>query len=94
MNWHKIFFQDFFKVVKWRKCEADYSLLSLRFRLCGTLTYLPLLSMVLGTGVTLPLYIFGKLCVVGVTVNNEQSEGITGIGYSMLQQMGLEIVIL
>jgi len=55
---------------------------------------MPLLSMVLGTGVTLPLYIFGKLCVVGVTVNNEQSEGITGIGYSMLQQMGLEIVIL
>ena len=55
---------------------------------------MPLLSMVLGTGVTLLLYIFGKLCVVGVTVNNEQSEGITGIGYSMLQQMGLEIVIL
>ena len=53
-----------------------------------------LLSMVLGTGVTLPLYIFGKLCVVGVTVNNEQSEDMTGIGHSMLKQMGLQIVIL
>lgn len=54
---------------------------------------MPLLSMVLSTGVTLPLYIFGKLCVVGV-VNNEQSESMAGIGYSMLKQMGLEIVIL
>jgi hypothetical protein len=54
---------------------------------------MPLLSMVLvGTGVILPLYIFGKLCVVGVTINNEQSEGVTEIGYSMLKQMGMEIV--
>ena len=39
------------------------------------LLYMPVLSMVLGTGVTLPLYISGKLCVIGVTINNEQIEG-------------------
>jgi hypothetical protein len=50
--------------------------------------------MLLGTGVTLHLYIFGKLCVAGVTINSEQSEGMIGIGHNMLKQMGLEIVIL
>ena len=55
---------------------------------------MPLMTLVFCTGVTLPLCIFGKLCVVGVTVSNEQSEYMTGIGYSMLKQMGIEIVIL
>jgi hypothetical protein len=49
--------------------------------------------MVLSTGVTLPIYVFGKLCVVGVTINNEHSEDMTWIGYSMLKHMGLEFVI-
>jgi len=53
-----------------------------------------LLSKVLGTSMTLTIYIFVKLCVVGVTISNEQGEGMTGIGYSMLKKMRLEIAIL
>jgi hypothetical protein len=49
--------------------------------------------MVLGTGVTFPLYICGKICAVGVTINNDLSEGMTGIGYSTLKQMGMQIKI-
>jgi hypothetical protein len=49
--------------------------------------------MVLGTRVTLPLYAFGKLCVVGVAIDYEQSEGVTAIGYSMLKQLGMKILI-
>jgi hypothetical protein len=55
---------------------------------------MPLLSMILGTGVTLPLYVSAKLCVIGVTINNEQIEHMMGIGYGVLKQMGMEIVIL
>lgn len=69
--------------------------ISQRFRLCGAWTsHVPTLHGIRYRGVTLPLYIFGKSCVVGVTINNEQSEGMTGIGYSMLKQMGMEIVII
>ena len=56
--------------------------------------HMHLLSKVLGTSMTLTIYIFVKLCVVGVTISNEQGEGMTGIGYSMLKKMRLEIAIL